>query len=70
MKTYVVGNLKGGVGKTTSVVNLAYSLSVLGQNILVVDADPQANTTPFFTKSGREYTRYGIFMRNRQKSQR
>ena len=53
MKTYVVGNLKGGVGKTTSVVNLAYSLSVLGQNILVVDADPQANTTPFFTKIGK-----------------
>lgn len=53
MKTYVVGNLKGGVGKTTSVVNLAYSMSILGQRVLVVDADPQSNTTPFFTKIGK-----------------
>lgn len=50
MKTYVIGNLKGGVGKTTTTVNLAYSLSLLNQRVLVVDCDPQCNTTVFFSK--------------------
>lgn len=53
MKTIIVGNLKGGTGKTTSAVNIAYSLSVLGKKVLVVDADPQTNLTPFFTKVNR-----------------
>jgi chromosome partitioning protein len=40
-----VTNNKGGVGKTTSVVNLAAGLGLSGRRVLVVDADPQANTT-------------------------
>ena len=50
MKVYVVANLKGGVGKTTTTVNVAYTFSEMGGRVLVIDLDHSVTVQDFLQR--------------------
>lgn len=67
-RVIAIANQKGGVGKTTTTINLSSCLAELGQKVLVVDTDPQGNTTSGLgiDKDAAEPTIYQLMIGERQ----
>ncbi|MDD2190895.1 MAG: AAA family ATPase [Eubacteriales bacterium] len=70
-KAIAIFNQKGGVGKTTTNINLAACLALKGKNVLIIDIDPQGNTTSGMgiAKKGLNKTMYEVLISDKLKPQ-
>ncbi len=64
MKVWTVVNQKGGVGKTTTAISMAGSLSSQGYKVLLIDADPHASLSNYLNIDDSSHTLYDIFLSN------
>src|SRR5271156_3157305 len=66
-RVLVIANQKGGVGKTTTAINLGTALAAIGENVLLVDLDPQGNASTGLgiDRAKRDNSTYDVLMQQK-----